>query len=488
MKNSPYKPALITTILCGGAGSRLWPLSREQHPKPLIRLNGKQSLLQQAYLRGAALLDVDEILTVTNEGLFFRIEDEYQEISSQIKSPIKNHFILEPVGRNTAPALAYAALQVSETHSDDTVILVLTADHLILNQPAFETAVSKAYELALTGKIVTFGIQPTAPETGYGYIEANGADVIRFVEKPVREKAQEYLLSGKYLWNSGMFCFQAGTLLKEMATHCPVILDSARCCYENSKIAGTQDQQKVITLNSTLHQQLPDESIDYAIMEKTDKAAVVACDIGWSDIGCWRVLGNQQAPDNNSNRIEGGAIIVDSYNCTIQNRDNDRILGMVGVKDLVVVDTPDALLIADKERSQDVKQIYTQLKNQGHETHKVHRTVHRPWGTYTVLEEGPNFKIKRIEVKPGASLSLQMHHHRCEHWVVISGRAKVINGDVELILNINESTFIPATHKHRLENTGPETLVLIEVQTGHYLREDDIVRFDDVYGRAVCQV
>ena len=488
MKNSPYKPDLIPTILCGGAGSRLWPLSREQHPKPLIRLDGKQSLLQQAYLRGAALSDVSEILTVTNEELFFRIEEEYQEISSLIKRPVNNHFILEPFGRNTAPAIASAALRVSEIHGDDAVMLVLAADHLILNQKAFSDAVEKAYELAGKGKIVTFGIQPTAPETGYGYIEADDIDVIRFVEKPVREKAQEYLLSGKFLWNSGMFCFQAGVMLKEMASQCPDILDLTRRCYKSSKVVEQQKQQTVITLNPTLLNHVPDNSIDYAVMERTQLAAVVACDIGWSDIGCWRVLGDQKTPDHNSNRIEGDAIIVDSHNCTISSQGRDRILGMVGVKDLVVVDTPDALLIADKERSQDVKKIFAQLKKQGHETHKAHRTVYRPWGTYTVLEEGANFKIRRIEVKPGASLSLHMHHHRSEHWVVISGTAKVINGDKELILNINESTFIPAACQHRLENAGFQTMILLEVQTGSSLTENDIVRFDDVYRRPGCQV
>lgn len=475
--------ALIPTILCGGAGSRLWPLSREQHPKPLIRVDGGDSLLQKAFLRGAVLPNVSDVLTVTNRELFFKIEDEYREVVHRPEKSIATHFILEPFGRNTAPAIAAACLQAAESHGEDAILLVLAADHLIADQAAFADAVDQACKLAQRGKLVTFGIRPTAPETGYGYIESSGHEVLRFVEKPSLDKAKQYLASGNFLWNSGMFCFTAGSMLREMAEHSPEILEATRDCLYRSRTALGEGFSQ-LELSPEHFESVPDDSIDYAVMEKTRNAAVVACDIGWSDIGCWRALGDIKEPDGNNNRIHGDAVVIDSHNCTINSE--DRLVGVVGVENLVIVDTPDALLVADKQRTQEVKKIYTQLKAQGHEAHKLHRTVHRPWGTYTVLEEGPHFKIKRIEVKPGASLSLQMHHHRSEHWVVVSGTAKVLNDQQELILNINESTYIPAKHKHRLENIGQERLVMIEVQIGSYLGEDDIVRFDDVYGRVAC--
>jgi len=471
---------LIPTILCGGAGSRLWPVSREMHPKPFLRMDDGQSLLQKAFLRGATLPNVSEVLTVTNRELYFQTEDAFREVNT---GGIATSFILEPFGRNTAPAVAAAALQVAEAHGEKAILLILPADHLIINQAAFREAVRTAANLAAAGRLVTFGIQPTAPETGYGYIESRGHEVVRFVEKPSLDKAKEYLASGNFLWNSGMFCFTAGSMLREMAEHCPEILEATRACVRHSRTSAGQGFTQ-LELSPERFQAVPDDSVDYAVMEKTRNAAVVACDIGWSDIGCWRALGDLKEPDSNDNRIQGDAVVVDSRNCTINSE--DRLVGVVGVQNLVIVDTPDALLVADKGRAQEVKRIYAQLKAQGHEAHKLHRTVYRPWGTYTVLEEGPHFKIKRIEVKPGASLSLQMHHHRSEHWIVVSGTAKVLNDDRELILNMNESTYIPAEHKHRLENIGTERLVMIEVQTGSYLGEDDIVRFDDVYGRVAC--
>ncbi len=471
---------LIPTIICGGSGSRLWPVSREQQPKPFIRLDDGESLLQKAFLRGISLPGVSDVMTVTNRDLLFKIEDEFQEITNQNQNSINTSFILEPFGRNTAPAVAAATLEVAESHGKDAILLVLAADHLISKQADFAEAVAKARLLAQDGKLVTFGIQPTAPETGYGYIESNGNEVIRFVEKPSLDKAEGYLASGNFLWNSGMFCFTAGTMLKEMALHCPEILEATKNCLQQSrKASGVGFTQ--IEINSKHFKSVPDDSIDYAVMEKTHNAAVVACDIGWSDIGCWRSLGDLTTPDDNNNRIQGDVVIQDSHNCTIKSE--TRVVGAVGVDSLIIIDTPDALLVADKQRAQEVKHIYAQLKAQGHEAHKIHRTAHRPWGTYTVLEEGPHFKIKRIEVKPGASLSLQMHHYRSEHWVVVSGTAKVLNDVKELTLQVNESTFIPAEHKHRLENIGLEQLVMIEVQTGSYLGEDDIVRFEDVYGR-----
>ncbi len=472
---------LIPTILCGGAGSRLWPVSRELHPKPFIRLADGQSLLQKAWLRGAVLADVIETMTVTNRELFFKTEDEYREVSAiPTNNALVNRYILEPFGRNTAPAIAAAALQVAATHGEDACLLVLAADHLIADQAAFAQAVASAMQLAAQGKLVTFGIQPDAPETGYGYIEADGNIVKRFVEKPDLKTAQEYVASGRYLWNSGMFCFQAGTMLREMQQHCPAILAATRACIAQSGSAeGARYSQ--LTLDATLFKQVPDNSIDYAVMEKSHNVAVVPCSIGWSDIGSWTALGDLTTADAQGNRIEGEVILHDVNNCYIQS--NQRIVGAVGVKNLVIIDTPDAVLVADRNHAQDVKYLYARLKAEGHEAHKIHATVNRPWGTYTVLEEGPKFKIKRIAVKPGASLSLQMHHHRSEHWIVVSGMARVVNGQQELFVNTNESTYIPAGHKHRLENPGMLPLVMIEVQSGEYLGEDDIVRFEDVYGR-----
>ena len=472
---------LIPTILCGGAGSRLWPVSREQHPKPFIRLADGQSLLQKAFLRGAQLPGVVEVLTVTNRELFFKTEDEFREVNA---GGVATSFILEPFGRNTAPAIVAAALQVAKTHGDDAIMLILAADHLIADQSAFEQAVLKATELAALGKLVTFGIQPEAPETGYGYIEADGNTVLRFVEKPSLEKAQEYLASGRFLWNSGMFCFSAGSLLREMEKYHPQIVADMRVCLAQSRASEGKGFVQV-KLDPETFASVPEDSIDYAVMEKSDQVAVVPCNIGWSDIGSWSALGDLDLADANGNRVQGEAMLHATHNCTIQNSDqsNGRLIATVGVKNLIIIDTPDAVLIADKSCAQDVKHIYAQLKLNGHEAHKLHRTVHRPWGAYTVLEEGIGFKIKRIEVNPGAKISLQMHHHRSEHWVVVSGIAKVINGESELIVNTNESTYIPAGNRHRLENPGPLTLVMIEVQSGAYVGEDDIERFEDSYGR-----
>ncbi|MDD4929090.1 MAG: mannose-1-phosphate guanylyltransferase/mannose-6-phosphate isomerase [Gallionella sp.] len=470
---------LIPTILCGGAGSRLWPVSRALHPKPFIRLADGQSLLQKAWLRGAVLPGVSEILTVTNRELFFKTEDEYREVAG-ISRDCGNSFILEPFGRNTAPAIAAAALQVAAMHGEDACLLVLAADHLISDQVAFSHAVAEAVALAGQGLLVTFGIQPEGPETGYGYIEAEGHKVLRFVEKPCLEKAEEYLESGRYLWNSGMFCFCAGAMLREMEQHCPEILQATRECMAQSRVSEGRGFAQV-ELAPTSFELIPDDSIDYAVMEKSANVAVVPCSIGWSDIGSWSALGDLTAADAMGNRIEGDALLHDVSNCYIKGC--DRMVGAVGVSNLIIIDTPDAILVADRNRAQDVKHLYARLKADDHEVHKLHRTVHRPWGAYTILEESARFKIKRIEVRPGGKLSLQMHHHRSEHWIVVSGMARVTNGDIEILVGTNESTFIPAGHRHRLENVGVVDLVMIEVQSGEYLGEDDIVRFDDKYGR-----
>jgi mannose-1-phosphate guanylyltransferase/mannose-6-phosphate isomerase len=473
----PLNLCLIPIILCGGSGSRLWPVSRELHPKPFIRLADGQSLLQKAYLRGAQLHGVSQLITVTNRELLYKVEDEFRDINATKAS---TSYILEPFGRNTAPAIAAAALQVANMHGPEVILLVLSADHLIADQAAFQQAVVEAIDLAQQGKLVTFGIQPNAPETGYGYIESDGNKALRFVEKPTLEKAKEYLASGNFHWNSGIFCFAAGTMLEQMEKHCPEILSTTRACIVQSRlITGNGFSQ--LELDAATFKSVPDDSIDYCVMEKSDQVAVVPCNIGWSDIGSWNAVGDLSIPDCKGNRIEGEVQLHDVNNCYIQS--NERIVGAVGVRNLIIVDTPDALLVVDRNRAQDVKHIYASLKVQGHDAHKLHRTVHRPWGTYTVLEDSPRFKIKRIEVKPGASLSLQMHHHRSEHWIVVSGMARVVNGDHELLVSTNESTYIPAGYKHRLENPSDLNLVVIEIQIGEYLGEDDIVRFEDVYGR-----
>jgi mannose-1-phosphate guanylyltransferase len=339
--------------------------------------------------------------------------------------------------------------------------------------------------LAQQDKLVTFGVVPTGPETGFGYIEAGepmggGRAAVRFVEKPSLEKARQYIATGNFYWNSGMFCFKAGVILDEMAQHAPQVYAGAQACWAALKVAQ-QSSEQMLEIPYTQFDQIPDISIDYAVMERSANVAVVPSNFGWSDIGSWSAVSNLIQPDSANNRAVGEVIFVDSHNTFVQSE--DRLVATVGVNNLMIIDTPDALLVAHPDKAQDVKKIVAQLKNQQHGAYKLHRTVVRPWGTYTVLEEGPCFKIKRIEVKPGASLSLQMHRHRSEHWIVVGGMAKVINGEMEIFVGTNESTYIPAGHKHRLENPGVLDLVMIEVQSGEYLGEDDIVRLQDNYGR-----
>ena len=471
---------LIPVILSGGAGTRLWPISRESHPKPFMKLPDGQSLLQKTFARAAVLEGVNEVLTITNREYYFKSRDEYQSTKKAFPC-ISDTFLLEPFGRNTAAAIALGAMSLAEAHGSDALMLVLPADHLIDDQAAFAAAVKQAVGLAEQGNLVTFGIVPDAPETGFGYIEADGHVVKRFVEKPSYETALEYVDSGRYLWNSGMFCFKAGTVLEQFKIHAPVIYERALPCWEATR-NKTKIGSPMMEIDSDGFAAIPENSIDYAVMEKSDVVMVVPGSFGWSDIGSWNAISDLAVPDEAGNRVIGEAVLVDVGNSFIQSE--GRMVAAIGLDNMLIIDTPDALLVADRARAQDVKKVVQQLKLMDHESHKLHRTVVRPWGTYTVLEEGKHFKIKRIVVKPGASLSLQMHYHRSEHWVVVSGTASIVNDDKELLVRTNESTYIPAGHRHRLENPGLTDLIMIEVQSGEYLGEDDIVRFDDVYGRA----
>jgi len=478
---------LIPCIIAGGAGTRLWPVSREAMPKPFMRLPDDESLLQKTFNRASALEGVSTLVTVTNREVYFRTVDEYRPLNTQ---KIQLDFLLEPFGRNTAPAIAAAALHVQATHGDDAQLLILPADQLINNVQAFAAAVQNARQLADQGWLVTFGLLPTRAETGFGYIEKgrplneNAAQVARFVEKPDAITAEEYLRGGLHLWNAGMFCMRADVLLQELQTHAPDVLAAVRHCLEQCASKHGKNELQV-ELDSDTFAHAPNISIDYALMERSDKVAVVPCEMGWSDIGSWQAIRELVAPDANGNQCNGQVVLHDVTNCYIDSK--KRLVGAVGLDNLIIVDTPDALLIADAERSQEVKLIAQELKRQGHPAYLLHNTVTRPWGTYTVLEEGKRFKIKRIVVKPQASLSLQMHHHRSEHWIVVSGMALVTNNDREFMLDTNESTFIKPGHTHRLVNPGVIDLVMIEVQSGEYLGEDDIVRFNDIYGRVPAE-
>lgn len=466
--------SLQPVIICGGAGSRLWPLSREHFPKQLLALIDDRSLLQNTILRLTGLACESPIL-VSNESHRFLVAEQLREIGT-----VSNSIILEPVGRNTAPAVAVAALRAIQSGTDP-VLLVLPADHVIGNVKAFQEAVLKAASLALSDELVTFGIKPSAPETGYGYIRqgdavGSGYRVAEFVEKPVREVAESYVASGNYYWNSGVFVFKASRYLEELEKYEPEILGACR-----KAVDGAISDIDFIRLQKEAFLASPDNSIDYAIMERTSHAAMVPLEARWSDVGSFSALWECTPHNEAGNVIRGDVIIENSYNCYIHA--TKRLVAVVGASDLVIVETADAVLVAPRSAVQDVKKIVTELKKRGRDEHAVHRRVYRPWGHYEGVDQGTRYQVKRIVVKPGASLSLQMHYHRAEHWIVVSGTAEVTcEGRVFLVAE-NQSTFIPLGHKHRLHNPGKTMLEMVEVQSGSYLGEDDIVRFEDQYGR-----
>ncbi len=467
---------IIPVILSGGSGTRLWPLSRKQYPKQYLPLVGDNTMLQETILRLNGLDNLADPIIICNADHRFLVAEQCQQID--IESPT---ILLEPIGRNTAPAIAVAAFQ-SQKISNEAVLLVLSADHVIQDIDAFHQAIKIASRQAQAGKLATFGIVPTDANTGYGYIKSSqenidGAHKVeKFVEKPDLETAQTYLEQGNYLWNSGMFMFQADVLISELSEQSPNIVVSVIDAVTNA----TKDLD-FIRLDKQSFESSPSDSIDYALMEKSDNVVVVPLDAGWNDIGSWSALHDIGKKDANGNVINGDVFMQDTTNTYIHA--NGHMIATIGVQDLIIVDTPNATLISTKDKSQEVKNIVEQLQRQDREEQSCHRKVYRPWGWYDSIEMGVHFQVKRLHVKPGAKLSLQMHYKRAEHWVVVSGIATAINGKETLILTEGESTYIPIGTTHALENHTDEILEIIEVQSGTYLGEDDIVRFDDIYGR-----
>ena len=471
---------MIPIILSGGSGTRLWPVSRRAHPKPFMKLVDGESLAEKTFRRALGVAGKSPVLTVTSRDYYFYTRDLYNEVDGQEHD---HPFLLEPIGRNTAPAIALAALYIEKEFGPDALMLVLPADHLIREESRFQAAVEEARALAARGYLVTFGIYPTHPETGYGYIrrgeaipQSGGHEVAAFVEKPDEETARAYVESGDYSWNSGMFCFSAGAYLEALKRFAPGIADGSRACWE-----GMDLSEQPMEIPIDLFSVCPSDSIDYAVMENASNCAVVSGDFGWSDIGSWKAMSELYESDEAGNRIQGKALLVESRDCFVQS--DDRLVAAVGVHDLVIVDTGDAVLVADRDRAQDVKEVVNQLSDLKDEAAEFHKTVYRPWGSFSILEDAEDCKVKRLVIKPGQVLSLQMHYKRAEHWTVIKGIAKVRLGEKEFLLHPNESTYIPVETRHRLENPGTEDVHLIEVQTGDYFGEDDIVRYEDIYGR-----
>ncbi len=467
--------AIIPVILSGGSGTRMWPLSRSHYPKQFLPLVTEQTLLQDTVTRLPVDLNIGAPMVICNQDHRFMVAEQLQQIHVKPSA-----IILEPFGRNTAPAVAMAALSAN---SPDDVLLILAADHAIFNHKALGDAIAYAADVAASGSLVTFGIVATSPETGYGYIQrgsamknGKGFKVKSFVEKPDLKTAQKYLESGDYYWNSGMFAFKAGRFLEELKKHRPDILAACR-----KSLDLAQTDLDFIRLDSDSFAQCPSDSIDYAVMEKTSNAVAIPLDAGWNDVGSWSSLWEVSEKDENGNRLHGDVLVHDTKNSLLHSE--SRLVSAVGVENIVVVETDDAIMVASKDRVQDVKEISEKLKKQGRTEYQAHRKVYRPWGWYDSIDMGPRHQAKRIAVNPGAKLSLQMHYHRAEHWIVIKGTAKITLDDREIILSEDQSTYIPLGTKHRLENIGKIPLEIIEVQTGSYLGEDDIVRFSDDYGR-----
>jgi mannose-1-phosphate guanylyltransferase/mannose-6-phosphate isomerase len=473
---------IIPVILCGGAGSRLWPMSRRLLPKQFLPLVSEKSMLQETARRAARLPGALAPLIICNEEHRFLAAEQLREIGIDAM-----RIILEPSGRNTAPALAVAALAVHDIYDNasiDTVMLVLPADHLIRDESAFAQAAGMGAAAASSGAMVTFGIVPEGPETGYGYIERGQASphtgcfrVARFVEKPDLDRATKFVAAGNYLWNSGMFVMTAARYLDELALYRPDILGSARAAWE-----ARRDDADFARLDARIFSTCPSDSVDYAVMEQTSAAEVVPVDIGWSDVGSWATLWETSEKDGNGNAVRGDVDVHDTRNSYL--RAESRLLSVSGLDNVIVVETSDAVLVVNRAKSQSVKDVVSRLAGEKRTEHLNHRRVYRPWGYYESIDNAVGFQVKRLMVKPGEALSLQMHHQRAEHWVVVSGTARVTRGEEVVTLSRNESTYIPVGMTHRLENVTAEPLYLIEVQSGDYLGEDDIVRFEDRYSRS----
>lgn len=464
---------VIPVILSGGSGSRLWPKSRKAYPKQLHKLYGDFTMLQHTYNR---VKHLSAPIVVCNDAQRFMVADQLSEVCTQ-----KPEIILEPVGRNTAPAIAIAALKALKVN-EEAIIVVLPADHKITDDAAFKKALDLAVEKASEGKLVAFGIVPTHPETGYGYINAVsenevGAEIRKFVEKPNKETAEEYLASGEFFWNSGMFVFGAKTFIEELQKFEPEIITA---CSEALSLA--EADLDFIRLDEKAFSNNKDISVDYAVMERTAQAWCVPLDCGWSDLGSWQSLWESSGKDEQGNVAKGDVFTLNCENSLFHSE--RKLIAAIGITDLAVIDTDDALLLVNLNQTQDVKKVVDWLKESNRGEFNFHREVHRPWGCYDSIDSGDRFQVKRIEVKPGASLSLQMHHHRAEHWIVVTGTALVQRGEEEIILSENQSIYIPLGEKHRLTNPGKLPLQLIEVQSGSYLGEDDIVRFEDKFGRS----
>ena len=483
---------LVPVVLSGGNGSRLWPVSREAHPKPFIRLNNDPySLIQKTYQRAVNIPNVKKILTVTNTEYYYQTKKELNDLTCSTQSEFS--FILEPLSRNTAAAIIFSALLTKKMINSEAILLILPADHIILNQNKFNICVEKAYQLAKKGVLTTFGIIPHKAETAYGYIEYEQTNqlnsdlkVLNFYEKPLYQEAQSFIEQGNYLWNSGIFCFSVKSFLQAVKQYTPDLYAKALNCWKltDKKYSTFEDK---IKLDKQSFSKLENISIDYALMEKAKNIGVISANFGWSDVGSWDALNTLLEPTINGNRIVGNACLQETHNTTIYSQNSPgRVIAVLGVKNLMIVDTSDALLICKHSHVQKVKQIVEELKINGDESYRYHQTVYRPWGHYTILDQGPNYKLKRLIVHSGASLSLQMHQYRSEYWVVVAGIATVENNDKKILLKEKESTFIALGDKHCLSNFSDKDLVLIELQIGSYLGEDDIIRFKDKYDRENC--